>query len=149
MDWTIDTNVLGQSARLDLDAIEFLNRIRRCGDYVVFDSSGYIEGEYNRCLKKAKEAKKPGAEVVGKWLRTLLDMNLIRHVYGPLTKKQRDGLCQLHFHDDDLPFVEACANSLDKRLITDDSDYSEVVKDYLMKELSICAQCYRECLDRL
>lgn len=147
MEWTIDTNVLCLAAKLDFDAIEFLNRTQRCGGYVIFDISGYIEDEYRRCLKKAEAARKPGANAVRVWLREILDKNQIRYVWGNITKKQKDELIKLRFHDDDIPFVEACARSLEKQLATDDLDYSEEVKKYLLSELRICARCYKECLD--
>jgi hypothetical protein len=147
MEWTIDTNVLGLATRTDMAAVEFLSRVQRLGGHVVFDTSGYIEGEYQRCLDKAKAARKPGADMVRVWLREILDKNQIRYVWGTITKKQKDELIKLRFHDDDVPFVEACARSLEKQLATDDSDYSEEIKKYLLSELRICARCYKECLD--
>ncbi len=147
MEWTIDTNVLGLAARNDMAAVEFLCRIQRLREHIVFDNSGYIEGEYRRCLKKAETARKPGANIVKVWFREILDKNQIRYTWGTITRKQKDELIKLRFHDDDVPFVEACANSLKKKLATDDSDYSEEIKKYLLSELGICARCYRECLD--
>jgi hypothetical protein len=129
-DWTLDTNVLYQVAKANWPATSLLGRILQRQQYVMFDQQGKIEKEYRACLDKTKNIllQKWFVEVVDK-LATICD--------GNLTKKQRNTLKRLHFHNDDFPFVAVCCKSSQKRLVSEDSDYGEAVKVYLLSEMKV------------
>ena len=50
--------------------------------------------------------------------------------------EQKKKLIKLRFDTDDIKFV-ATANVCGKRIISDDTDYTDTVKDYLLEEMGI------------
>lgn len=137
--WTIDTCVLHKGAEADGDAIELLNRIRREGHFVSLDSDRCIEKEYRVCIDKAAQYKKPGREMIAKWFKHAVG-KLAFICCGDLPAKHKTRLLhKLSFHADDCPFVGVCYNSPTsaKRLVSEDSHYSEPVRHYLRSNLGV------------
>ncbi len=137
-DWTIDTLVLYECARLDTSAICFLSNILYKRKNVVFDTSNYIKDQYEDCIRTTKKDAKmyPGNAFVEKWFKHAVNMLAVKN-NGYLQEMHRIGLMSKKFHDDDLMFVAACHCSNDKRLVSKDSDYTQDIIDYLSEEMQI------------
>jgi hypothetical protein len=137
--WTIDTYVLYKAAEADGDAIELLNRIRRRGHFVILDSDGCIEKEYQICLDKAVQYQWAGREMIGKWFKNVVGKLAFTCCGKVPAKHKKKLLHELGFHAHDCPFVGVCYHSPTptKRLVSEDSHYSEPVKDYLRTKLAV------------
>ncbi|HPO08410.1 MAG TPA: hypothetical protein PLZ55_07060 [bacterium] len=135
-DWTIDTNVLYKAAEVDLPAVTFLLRILEKKEPVNMDHERRILKEYQNCLCESEKDRLGGIGVLKKWFKVIID----KHVQlrsGRLSRKQENSLRKMGFHRDDWPFVGVCARSDSRRLVTEDSDYTPEVRNYLGNEMSI------------
>ena len=137
-DWTIDTVILYDCARLDTNASHFLWEILYKKKNVVFDKDDYIKNQYTKCIKETQIAPQsyPANAVIKKWFIEVVNKLAVKNI-GYLQAKHKAALIELAFHDDDLPFVAACHCSNDKRLVSQDSDYKTDVNDYLKSKMSI------------
>lgn len=137
-DWTIDTVILYDCARLDTNASHFLWEILYKKKNVVFDKDDYIKSQYQKCIKETQMAPQsyPANAVIKKWFIEVVNKLAVKNI-GYLQEKHKAALIELSFHDDDLPFVAACHCSNDKRLVSQDSDYKTDVNDYLKSKMSI------------
>jgi len=136
-DWTIDTYVLYRAADVDYDAISFLQKILNERSEIAFDYEGNIEKEYRDCFIKAQRERKGGSVALKEWFKQIVSKRARKFISGTLdTKKQKD-LADLRFDRSDWPFVAVCSKTASKRLVSEDSDYNEQVKNYLKSEMSI------------
>jgi hypothetical protein len=135
-EWTIDTYVLYRAADFDWDAVELLNRTLRCNYRILFDHEGNIQNEYKKCLDKIRQEKKSGSEHVEKWYCHIIG-KCAKLYKGRLSDIHERNLTKLESHQDDWPFMAVCSNSTDKLLVSEDSDYDEVIICYLEEEMEI------------
>jgi predicted nucleic acid-binding protein len=124
LDWTIDAQILYKYREFDLRAQEFLSRIKRLGHYIVLDDEDYIKGEYTECIRTSSyEARKALSE----WFRRMRK----RSFSACLSNRCKRELRLLKFDDDDVPYVGVCSKSCEKKLVSEDSDYTPQVAEYL------------------
>jgi len=144
-DWTIDTYVLYKAAEVNYDAIVFLNRIIEEKHRVTFDYEDCIKEQYKRCLTKSQCERKGGSEALKKWFIFVVG-SLAQKYSGKLYKRYQVKLKKLNFDQSDWPFVAVCAHTKNKNLVSEDSDYSEQIKEYLKKEMNICVVSIQDSL---
>lgn len=145
-DWTIDTYVLYMAADVDYKAVEFLSRILREGHQVTFDHERHIEKEYQRCLAKVQCDRKGGSVALKKWFKTVV-AKLAQKFSGELQGRHQAKFEELKFDPSDWPFVAVCVNTESKNLVSEDSDYTEKIKEYLQKEMKICVLSIQDSLE--
>ncbi len=136
IEWTIDTCVLCEAAKINWDAVEFLNKILREKHFVAFDNERHIETEYKHCLEKSKGGREKGYEALQKWLVYIIRGQAM-YYSGHLSHAQKVKLASLKFDSSDWPFVAVCSNTSTKSLVSEDSDYTEEVRDYLKEQMNI------------
>lgn len=81
----------------------------------------------------------PSGTFVGQWLREIYKVEG-RIVYrdGNLSADHKYVLLgKLRFDQSDLPFVAVAAETTDRLLVSEESDYTTEVKEYLLTELGI------------
>lgn len=144
MDCTVDTTVIGNSARGDMDSIEILNRIKR-SSMIVLDDEGEILDEYSRCIQRAKANKTAAWLLMQAWLASVLDRNA-RSVNCCLTRNEQDALANLRFDRTDWKFIKTCKHSCSKELIAVESDYNEVVRAHLFENYGITIYNIDQCI---
>jgi hypothetical protein len=130
MDWTVDTWVLYQAAKAEHLAHELLDGIRLHEHRVGFDKEGRIVAEYRRCLQVTKSRE------VARWFKAAVDKLAITRS-GKLDPVHEAALRNLRFHDDDWPFVAVSARTNDRRLVSEESDYTKDVRGYLSEKMSV------------
>jgi hypothetical protein len=129
-EWTIDTWVLYEADRGDFDALDFLLAVLR-HHKVVFDHERHIEQEYQRCLKRTRN------RYLEEWFKRLIARRARVFYSSKLPNGHRKTLLRMGFDRADLPFVGAAFRSKDKLLVSQDSDYTEQVCDYLQQHLRV------------
>jgi len=129
MQWTLDTCVLYR-AKDDLDAMDLLLRVRRNRDKVCLDHEGCIKRQYENCLRG------PRSELLRKWFKVVVDKLAIFRS-GKLDRRHGQALDGLEFDRDDWPFVAVCGRTESRKLVSEDSDYSAQVTDYLAQAMGI------------
>lgn len=67
---------------------------------------------------------------------------------GKLPKRHEKALLKLKFDRADFPFVAVASRSKDKLLVSEDSDYTKAVQDYLQQHLQVQVLPVKEALDR-
>lgn len=126
--WTIDAWVIyvasDSTQELYLKAVEFLNAVAIEGRICV-DHGGKILDEYEACF-----AGFPTGFPV-KWFDRMQRSGRIDFLAENLSEKVKRRLKRLHFHDDDLVYVAVASRSVDKVLVTGDSDYTAEVRTCL------------------
>ena len=123
-DWTIDTVILYKYAEFDAYALEFIQRILRCQNFVVMDHEGNIDSQYRKCfLGIGPQAR----HALNLWYTKIRK----RFFSCSLMNDCKQRLAELNFHNDDLPFVAVCLKSLNKKLVSTDSGYTGEIKHYL------------------
>jgi len=137
-DWTIDTVILYECAKNDIDAAYFLLGISQKKKNVVFDRDGYIRGQYEKCIIEIKGNPRvyPRSDLVERWFKHIVDKLAVKNI-GFLQDHYRKELLSMRFHDDDLAFIGACHCSNNKRIVSRDSDYSQEIIDYLKAKMNI------------
>jgi hypothetical protein len=128
-EWTVDTWVLYQ-AEEDWSALTLLVLIaeHHC---ILFDQEGHIAREYESCLQRT------GSLVLRNWLKRLRDRKAIIFRSGKLPPIHQGALLRMKFDRSDLPFVAVASRSKDKLLVSEDSDYTQKVCDYLQQQLQV------------
>ena len=132
MDWVIDTDVLARADDGDehhdhcFNVLQLLGTIRMSGHVIVVDYEGKIDREYRRNLDPAG--------MVNRLLIRLGKDNQIRYVSGQLNNRIERGLRHLRFDSDDDVFVAVATRTSTRRLVAEESDYSDPVVDYLLSE---------------
>lgn len=147
-DWVLDTSLLYEAAKGDMDASDVLYGIKYVKHRIVVDHERHIEGEYQRCIYIIKRKTKEylHCEFVSHWLKIMYEKKRIYYHCGKLNNKHQDKLMGLKFHKDDWPFVAVCFCSINKRLVAEESDYSREVIDYLKKQMNIVVMKTKDCL---
>lgn len=87
---------------------------------------------------------------MGQWLRVIL-ARADKVVYRPgeVPAKNRDNLLNdLRFDRADLIFVGVAAAGPDKLIVSEESDYSEVVMEYLAEEMQVTVLTVGEALKK-
>ena len=129
-EWTIDTWVLYEADRGDFDALDFLLAVLR-HHRVVFDHERHIEQEYQRCLKQTRN------RYLEEWFKRLIARQARVFYSGRLPSRHERALLRMKFDRSDLPFVAVAFQSKDKLLVSEDSDYTQKVCDYLQQQLQV------------
>ena len=129
-EWTIDTWVLYQVNKGDLDALNFLLVVLR-HHKVVFDHERHIEREYKRCLKKTRNG------YLEQWFKRLIARQARVFYSGKLPNRHETALLRMKFDRADLPFVGVSFHSKDKLLVSEDNDYTSEVRNYLKQNLQV------------
>lgn len=132
-EWVIDTNVLIHACsphdESGLDAQGLIQTIRQ-SHHIAVDHQGHIQAEYDRNLRDEKGFRL--------WIDAMWKLNKVAFRDGQLSNRHHDHLVgRLRFDNDDLPFVAVASRGVSKLLVTEDSDYSERVRDYLTEELGV------------
>ena len=138
-DWTIDTGVLYKAADADVDAVYLLLRVLQQAHAVAFDHEGCIQREYRHCVEST------GSPLLRKWLKACVDKLAVLHT-GRLSSRYREALEKLKFDRDDWPFVGVCSRTSSKKLVSEDSDYTSKVREYLSAQMGICVHDVRASL---
>ena len=71
------------------------------------------------------------------WLKRLRDRKAIIFRSGKLPPIHQGALLRMKFDRSDLPFVAVAFQSKDKLLVSEDSDYTQQVCDYLQQQLQV------------
>ncbi len=129
-EWTVDTWVLYEAGSFNYEALELLFLVGRMHK-VAFDYEGHIAREYNRCLQRCRNP------LLGKWLENLKRRKAMVFYSGKLIHRHEQALLRLKFDRSDFPFVAVASRSKDKLLVSEDSDYTDIVCDYLSRELQV------------
>lgn len=149
VDWTVDTWMLYQVAAVDGTVIHFLERAKTLGHKVVFDHEGRIRKEYDACMQKT--AGLGGHDLLRKWFKEVVAKHMVV-AKGSLPRRHRERLNALKFDPDDWPFVGACSNSIQRRLVIGtpgDSDYTNPVKEFITNTLKITVLSTEQALAHL
>ncbi len=72
----------------------------------------------------------------GEWFKNMQRAAKISYVKKTIGKRQRKDLIKLKFDPDDIKFV-ATAHVCGKRIVSDDSDYSDTIAAYLLEKMGI------------
>jgi predicted nucleic acid-binding protein len=75
--------------------------------------------------------------VLRNWLKRLRDRKAIIFRSGKLPPIHQGALLRMKFDRSDLPFVAVAFQSKDKLLVSEDSDYTQKVCDYLQQQLQV------------
>jgi len=129
-EWTIDTWVLYKVDEGNFDALDFLLAVLR-HHKVVFDHERHIEQEYQRCLKRTRN------RYLEEWFKRLIARQARVFYSGRLPNRHERALLRMNFDCSDLPFVGVTHRSKDKLLVSEDSDYTQQVCDYLQQQLQV------------
>ncbi|MEJ7613598.1 MAG: hypothetical protein SQA66_08160 [Candidatus Fervidibacter sacchari] len=129
-EWTIDTWVLYKVDEGNFDALDFLLAVLR-HHKVVFDHERHIEQEYQRCLKRTRN------RYLEEWFKRLIARQARVFYSGRLPNRHERALLRMNFDRSDLPFVGVAHRSKDKLLVSEDSDYTQQVCDYLQQQLQV------------
>jgi hypothetical protein len=144
-EWVLDTWVLKTAQEIgdhrSLDALALLHELKS-RHRVAVDHGYRILGEYFRHA--------PGNCHAGQWLRVVVsrsDRMMFRD--GCLAAKNQHALLtDPHFDPADLIFVGVSARTADKLLVSEESDYSDPVKTYLLHELGVTVLSVADALAR-
>ena len=132
-EWVIDTDVLvhahNPSEELYLDTQGLIQMVRQL-HHIALDHQEFILNQY--------ESNLSGEVGYRHWINAMWKLNKIAFRDGRLPNRHRNHLLsELRFDDDDLSFVAVASRGISKLLVTEDSDYSEQVRDYLTEELGV------------
>jgi len=132
-EWVVDTCVLRISQDphdpRSLDALALLHLIK---------ASDRLAVDHGRAIVKQYMKHVPPKSHAGQWLKSMLS-RADKVIFYPacLCARHRSALSALHFDPDDLVFVATASESVDKKLVSEDSDYSQTVMQYLEQNLGI------------
>ena len=138
LEWVIDTWVLYQVDSQDsvkaATACRFLATIFLRGQHKVaidMNTESKIQREYERCFSKVKN------DFPRKWWKYIKDFKLTFHS-GKLAGRHVDYLTnRLGFDKGDLPFVGVASKTRSKLLVSEDSDYTPQMQEYLKNNLQV------------
>ena len=144
-EWVLDTWLLEiaqdpQDPRA-LDALALLQEIKS-NHKITVDHEHRILGEYY--------AHAPPNSHAGQWIRvTINKANKVFWRNGTVpARNERELLDNLSFDRADLPFVGVAASGPDKIIVSEDSDYSDLVTAYLSDEMGITVFSVGEALKK-
>ena len=140
MDWTVDTVVLYLAANANVDSMYLLLRILQETHGVAFDCEGHIEQEYRHCIERTRN------RLVGKWFKAAVN-KLAIVLSGKLTQEHQRAVQRLGFDRDDWPFVAVCSRTESKSLVSEDSDYTGEVREYLHVQMGVCVRDVKASLE--
>jgi len=151
--WVLDTWLFGVVAdgqrpealpdqrRRARAAISLLHQIEEHEHCVAVDFKGEISAEYSRYI--------PARSLVQDWWVSM--QQLAGRIYletGDLAGQHAAQLRnRFRFHDDDVKFVGVASRTADRLLVSEDSDYTVEVKEYLKEELGITVLSLEEALE--
>lgn len=137
-EWVLDTWVLKTAISMEhgkqWDSLSLLLEIEK-KHKIALDQKGEIEKEYRRYYTTDLLLKKW-------WKLMITRTGKISHKTGHIPQRTRKRLINdLAFHHDDVKFVDVAYQTDDKFLVSEDSDYTDTIKNYLKDELGIsCLQ---------
>ena len=114
--------------------------------YVNFDYENQIEKEYKDCLKDSSLEKRPGVELIKKWVVDVISKSVRKHS-GILPKDHDKALRKIKFDKDDLYFIAVCHRGHCKILVAEESDYNEKVNKYLNQQMGINVHSIEKAID--
>ncbi len=129
-DYVIDTCILVEANNDNKErAFTFMRLLFKLEDHrICLDNKREILKEYER-----NDIYK---EFSGIWFKNMHRAAKILYVKKEIEKRQRKDLIKLRFDTDDIKFV-ATANACGKRIISNDTDYTAVIVQYLWEEMGI------------
>ena len=132
-EWVIDTSVLvrahSPSTESDLDAQAFIQNVR-LSHHIAVDFQAHMISEYKRNVMKYAPFRL--------WWEAMWRLGRVVQRDGELNSRERQHLINnLHFDDDDLPFVAVASKGTSKFLVSVDSDYTPEIQQYLSNALRI------------
>jgi hypothetical protein len=130
MDWTIDTCILHHAADADPEAMHLLLEIMHRSHGVAFDQEGHIEKEYRGCLERKRN------RLVAKWFKVAVK-KLAVLLSGKLDERHQRALTGLKLDPDDWPFAAVSSKTAGKKLVSEDSDYTVEVRQYLTHQMGV------------
>ena len=147
---SIDTWGLYKAAEVDLDAITLLTTVLQ-RHFVALDFEGHIVSEYERCINRTTREWRdyPTHKLVREWLAAIIRRRAVYSYSSRLNAEHRRGLERLHFDTSDMPFVGLCYRTPDKLLIAEESDYTDLVKEFLRNEMGINVVTMAQALEQL
>lgn len=119
------------------DCVLFLEIILFTECRVCIDDKQKVLDFYNRLV----DYRDP-SDFIGRWLKAIQLQEKLKIVKPKITRKIKSELFQLKFHDDDLIYVGIAYASIEKKIISGDSDFGcnprsaknrEDIKDCLEK----------------
>ncbi len=120
-DWVVDICILDtikKEEELVLECITFLFLQSDKKEYICLDSDGEILSLYESHVNLYNPS-----DIIGKWWKKIQRRGLVRDVFGRLPHDLKNELLKLKFHDDDLIFVKVARGSLNKRIVSINSDF--------------------------
>ncbi len=144
LEWVIDTCVLGISQDPGddraLDALGLLHSIKSSHKLAV-NIRRQIPGEYFRHA--------PAKSHAGQWLRLMLSRADKCNFYpANLAARHKRNLDGLGFDKSDVVFVATAAETADKLLVSEDSDYNPEVTKYLSEQIGVAVLDIRDSVRR-
>ncbi len=141
MDTVIDTNIFVHAKDMDKDygmnCLMFLSNFLQCTDKMALDYQDVIMREY-------RDNRIEGDSFLQKFFIEMHRQNRFTFGDSSISKKQRDKLIQLSFHEPEDHVFVGVALSTDKTIVTDDSDYGvhgetdkQQVYEYMRDELQL------------
>jgi hypothetical protein len=153
--WVLDAWVLGVLADgLKADAslpetsrvgagVAFLHQMESAGHRVAVDSEGKIEREYRDRMAGCRWLQHW-------WARMQRVAGRVHRRPSNLERRHSEHLLHdLEFHYDDLPYVAVASQVSNTLLVSEDSDYTEAVKDYLKRELGLAVLTLNDALEQV
>jgi hypothetical protein len=148
-EWVIDTYVLYKADEPKddehyLPAIGLLRAIEK-GHRLVLDSDGHIRKQYEDCIRQTR------SPFLQSWYKQMFSRaGAIVSCSGKLPARRHTHLVdKLKFDTSDVPFVAVAVLSADHLVVSEDSDYTDEVKQYLAEKLSVQVLGIREAEDTL
>ena len=135
-DWTIDTWVLYRAGGYDMPALELLHRILRKNNYLLLDHEENIEKEYRKCFNFYRNVSPQACKALEKWFADIIS-KAVKYFSGILEDRHERALTKRRFDRDDWAFVAVCARGNDKILVSEESDYSPEVCEYLKTNMGV------------
>jgi hypothetical protein len=139
--WTIDTFVLYEAVKPEGDcffaAQVVLMRFVSGNAELVLDQQGKILEQYDRCIARTERDRGALAVWLRQWLQRVKNRGSIHYYDGNLAERHRRKLraAPLSFDPSDLVFVAVAHRSADKLIVSEDSDYTDAVKEYLRQRM--------------
>lgn len=147
-DWTLDTFVFYMAAEINYNAISLIVSILKNKVFITMDHDLEIDQEYEDCIRRIRREhnRYPGFKMCEKYFRRIVQTKVTR-LCGRMNIKNKQELFNISFHYKDMKFVAVCSNSNNKRLVSEDSTYSEEVRKYLKEKMGVSVLSINEALE--
>lgn len=132
MDWVIDTDVLVRADEFDERHDHFINVMQLLG--TMLRSEHVIAVDYEHKIRKEYRENLDPAGWVHKLLRKFVKGGRVVYKSGKLTNRISRKLRLMNFDTDDDVFVAVAYRSSSRRLVAEESDYTDSIIDYLESE---------------